>query len=371
MDTNVFYNLFPVLLCFSNSIESIIIHNYSSNPNPNFSTSYLLLSSEISRIFIISMIFIVRNIFYKISVKETATSVIESLANKSTIHYFVISLIYTISNNLGYRSISILEPVEYNILSTLKIPMTIFISNAFLPKVKDNYKLGRFFSASIVILGNCLIFLPNAVSGISSVPGTILAISYTMASATGAVYSEHTMTYYQEHILTQSAKFSFFSLLVNWITALLFDNNLENKYSNKLSEMTGYTVMVVFIICLNGFLTSLVIKFNGGVSKSLATSGSVALTMILKSYAAKTTLFYIGAFLSFIGVMLYSFPEPLYSFVNKSRGNEYSFSRLTDEELILPHPALFDDEDFDQEQEYYNNNILQNGIFPKRYLTRI
>lgn len=371
MGPNVFYNIFPILLCISNSIESIVIHDYSSRSNPDFSTSYLLLSSEILRIFVIFTIYSVRNILYKLTLKETASSVAESLANKSTIHYFIISLIYTVSNNLGYRAVSLLEPVEYNVLSTLKIPMTIFISNIFLPKMTHEYKLGKFLSAFIVLLGNCLIFLPNVASGISSVSGTVLAVLYTIFSAIGAVYSEHTMTYYQEHILTQSAKFSFFSLLVNWVMTVLFDNYSSDKYSNKFSNVSYYTAISVMLICLNGFATSLVIKYNGGVAKSLSTAGSTALTMILKNYAAKTTLFYTGAFLSFTGVFLYSFPQMIYSIFSNTNRDMSGFSRIPDEELLLPPSLLFEEENYEEEQAYYNANILQNGLFPKRYLSRI
>lgn len=362
MISDVFRGLLPVFLCVSNSLESIIIHDYSSSNHSNFSTSYLLLTAEITRIFIIFLLFLSWSFFYKISAKDSLSIVKDSILHKSTIHYLIISFIYTVSNNFGYRAIAFLEPVEYNILSTLKIPMTIFISNVFI-KTKDHYAIVRYLSAFAVICGNMLIFLPNMVSGISSVIGVILAIAYITMSSLGAVYSEHIMTQYEEHILIQSVKFSFFSLMINLIVSLLFDNSLGESHDNSFLNISPYTILVVFSICLTGFLTSIVIKFNGGVAKSLSTSGSTAVTMILKNYMQKTPAFYCGVVMSFIGVTVYSFPD----FFSKKRtsydtiADDNYFSTLENEELSS---SLFE-----EEQYYYDENILQNNMFPKRYLT--
>lgn len=291
--------LLPLALLLSSSFESIFIHNLQKNGDVSPPIENMIIVSEFIKLIVSTTLIFVT--------KRHIISPVKILTNT---HYFIpVSLIYVVSNNIVYLALKELSPSMFNLLTNLKIPVTVLLASICLKKTNTfNYITG--YSILFILTGNGIATINKMTSGSNSgnsLLGIGLMIIYSMCSGGAAVYCEYLLKnlLFQENIFVQNVKFCICSILINGIVCI---------YNGNLLEWNGiYNYRVILAVsgmAANGIATSLVIKYLGSIYKTYTTSISVFLTLIISyifgMHADLNVFFFTGCFFSIIGVFLYN-----------------------------------------------------------------
>jgi drug/metabolite transporter (DMT)-like permease len=226
--------------------------------------------------------------------------------NFSNIYYFIpVSLIYVVSNNIVYLALKDLTPSMFNLLTNLKIPITVFLASVFLRKTNT---FNRFTASSIVLIlfGNGIASLTKNSNGENTFFGIGMMVIYSICSGSATVYSEYLLKnlLFQENIFAQNVKFCLCSILINLCVS---------TYNGNLLQWIGIfefrQLLAISFMASNGIATSLVIKYLGSICKIYATSLSVFLTLFISFIfgmrADLNVFFFVGCIFSVIGVFVY------------------------------------------------------------------
>ena len=109
-------NFLGIILCITSSFESVIIHFVSKKQILKSNPEQLILLSELIKLTI-------SFIFFNITKNKN------DVFNIKNIYFFTIpAIIYTISNNITFLALDTLNPSMFNLLTNLKIPVTIILS---------------------------------------------------------------------------------------------------------------------------------------------------------------------------------------------------------------------------------------------------
>lgn len=298
-------NFLGVILCITSSIESVIIHYVSKKQILKSNPEQLILLSEIIKL-IISFIF-----FYFTKKKDEDSNI------KNILYFTVPALIYTISNNITFIALDVLKPSMFNLLTNLKIPVTIILANIFLDISGSIYQI---FTVILVFLGNSLATYKDINNDIN-VKGIYYMILYSICSGSAAVYGEYIMKYKfkKENFFLQSMKFCICSVVSNLILCIIRGN-----ISNWPLELLH--ISSISSIVMNGMFTGLTIKYCGSIVKTYATSLSTFLSAFISYFIWNyeiTTFFYIGAIISFIGVNVFIYDKYI-------KNGYYNFRYMSD-----------------------------------------
>lgn len=278
-----------ISLCISSSLEAILIHFIQKNQVINVHSEQLIILSEILKI-IVSLI-----CFYK-------TKTNTERFNFINIEWFIIpSFIYMISNNLTYYALIYITPSLFNLLSNLKIPVTTFLAFFFLHK--SSFNLNQLYAILFIFCGNVLAFCSNINLQNFNYIGLISMILYSLCSGIASVYSEYIMKFefYDENVFLQNIKFSICSVVSNLLLSVL-RRNILSWYIEPIH------LLAISSMSINGLITGLVLKFQGSIIKTYATSLSVFISILISNLLWNYTIsifFIFGAIISFLGINIY------------------------------------------------------------------
>lgn len=284
-------NFLGIILCITSSIESVIIHFVSKKQILKSNPEQLILLSELIKLTI-------SFVFFNITKNKN------DIYNIKNIYFFAIpAIIYTISNNITFLALDILKPSMFNLLTNLKIPVTIILANIFLDISGNIYQL---FTVILVFIGNSLATFKNIDNDINVI-GICYMVIYSICSGSAAVYGEYIMRYKfkTENFFLQSMKFCICSIISNLLLCIVRGN------------ITNWPIEILHLssissIVMNGMFTGLTIKYSGSIVKTYATSLSTFLSAFLSYFIWRyeiTMFFYIGAIISFIGVNIYIYDK--------------------------------------------------------------
>ena len=187
--------LLPVFLLFTSSLESIFIHNLQKNNANVVPVENMIIMSEIFKL-------IVSGCLIRVTSKRT-----DNPLNFSNIYYFIpVSLIYVVSNNIVYLALKELTPSMFNLLTNLKIPVTVLLASFFLRKT-NTFNYFTAYSIALILFGNSIASLTKGNrDGENSFLGIGMMVIYSTCSGTASVYSEYLLKdlLFQENIFVQN-----------------------------------------------------------------------------------------------------------------------------------------------------------------------
>jgi UDP-sugar transporter A1/2/3 len=230
------------------------------------------------------------------------------------------AIVYTISNNLAYISLTYLPAAEFQLLTQGKTLTTAVFAVVFL-----GTRLTRlqWMALVLLVLGVMLAQLPQAPSGQSAqfssnsvgdhFKGVVAVLILCVLSGAAGIYQEKILKKYIDLSINYlNAQLALFSLVTNGIAMFLQDSDtiLEKGLFHGYNPLVWSVVMVA---SLGGIMVSLVIRHTSNLAKTYAVSMAI-LAVSFVSYwidpnaAQLSVAWFLAAMVVIISVLLFTDP---------------------------------------------------------------
>lgn len=194
---------------------------------------------------------------------------------KNSAGLLAVAALYAIVNNFFMLSLRYMDVYDYQVLFSLRIPVTAALMYFILGKTfSARQRLAAFFLFCGALLSQAdvrnlrWIRIPN--QGLLYVSSMIVA-----SSAAGVVYERILKNDVREVIHAKNAQLYLFGALINLATSMsLRDSSLFYDFSTS-------TWVLVFLLAAQGLVTSAVVKFADNMVKTTASVGSICASAIV------------------------------------------------------------------------------------------
>jgi solute carrier family 35 (UDP-sugar transporter), member A1/2/3 len=264
----------------------------------------------------------------------------ETLAAAMSTWFAVPALIYAVSNTLVWHANKYLSPPQYQLLSNIKMPMTVFLHRLVFKRTRHQM---QWLGIGMLILGSIsdelLACGDSSDKGIDNhtvqeeMTGLSIMLVISALSAVAGIFSEYKLKEFKSvSIHFSNMQLYFFGILVNG-TLLFAKRGFGILHPAKFfAGYNGHTISAVVVHACMGILVSYIMKYADNIMKLFAgacASGlSSVVNYILFGSPPSDALLY-GTTIVLIGLFLYTRPE-----FNKTSAKKNIISNQRDKVIV-------------------------------------
>uniref|UniRef100_A0A8C6STZ9 Solute carrier family 35 member A3b n=1 Tax=Neogobius melanostomus TaxID=47308 RepID=A0A8C6STZ9_9GOBI len=259
---------------------------------PRYLPSAAVVSAELLKITVCTIIVLVQNSKFEIMNKSS-----------ETLKLAVPAGIYTLQNNLLYVALSNLDAATYQVTYQLKILTTALFSVSMLGK-----KLGFYQWLSLLILMAGVTLVQVQVWPVAhgfTVCGVMAVLMACVSSGFAGVYFEKILKETKQSVWVRNIQLGDFVL--GLLGMLLYDG--ESVRQSGMFQ--GYSSVLFYVQALGGLVVAVVIKYADNILKGFATSLSIILSTLISYFLLvdfnPTSAFFGGAVLVIAATFLYNY----------------------------------------------------------------
>ncbi|KAK8793475.1 hypothetical protein WA158_004834 [Blastocystis sp. Blastoise] len=244
---------------------------------------------------------------------------------RDTLLLFVPSILYSLQNTFLIVAISNLDAAVYSVTYQMKIVVTAFLSICMLNKHLNTF---QWLGILLLIPGVALVQYDSSnhvedLSNKSPLLGFICIVFCSLSSGFAGVFFEKLLKGKNGNLWVQSIQLCAGSAAVAIGLAIAKDGHVIYE-KGFFYGYNRYAWASVLLNALSGIVIATVVKYTDNIVKGLSSSISMVLSCIVSILLfgfIPTSKFYIGTFLVFFAVILYTVFPSLFNIKTKEKKN--------------------------------------------------
>lgn len=262
----------------------------------------LMISVELCKFFLYYAAESFKNVSLVYPLKQLSLNVRHQ--RLALLYWSLPAALFTLQNRLLYYALPRVNPVPFQIIQQLKIPITAILSVIFLKRSFSQNQWSSLLALTCGVTVVQLSDLSDPGTGRSSLSGYAALLLNSISSSIVSIYMERLLKSGSPLSLNlQSMQLSLFGILFSTLVLLYDPNNFS--FLSLFSSGTWLVPFLILLHAIGGILVAYVTAYTSSINKGFASALSIVFSGLI-SLGSNSPLFLFGSFLVCISTCNYA-----------------------------------------------------------------